>query len=180
MGYNKTIMLIFIKEYLGLGVLSIRTGGTIGIIVEPIINPNNLRIDAWYVEDSVSRETSILRREDIRETVSEGFVVDDHSVLAQPEDLLRMREILEIQYTPIGKNVITNTKRKVGKIYDFAVDDKTFYIKKLYASQRFIKSIVGTDSTIDRAQIVEINNQYIVVRDNIMPATAARESAIPA
>jgi uncharacterized protein YrrD len=173
-------MLTLINQYIGMPVLSLRTGGIVGSLVEPLINPNNLRIEAWFVQDRFNNGRLVLRREDIRDIIEKGLVIDDHEVLAAPEDLVRLQEILSIRYDPIGKDVRTVSQQKVGRIYDYAVDEKTFYIKKLYASQRFIKSVVGSDSSIDRTQIVEITDRAIIVRDTTVPAFAASEQAAPA
>lgn len=173
-------MLTLIKQYIGLPILSLRTGGVIATIEEPIINPNNLRIEAWYVSDRFENGVLVLLREDIRDIIEKGVVVDDHEVLAEPEDLLRLEETMAIRFNPIGKDVVTDTKQKLGRVYDYAIEDKSFYIKKLYTSQRFIKSVMGTDSSIDRTQIIEITNKTIVVRDTQVHAFAPTEQAAPA
>ncbi len=161
-------------------VLSLRTGGVIGSLSGPIINPNNLRIDAWYVDDRFDGGRLVLRREDIRDIIEKGVVIDDHEVLAEASELVRLQEIITIGFDPIGKEVVTLSKQKVGRIYDYAIEEKSFYIKKLYASQRFIKSVIGSDSSIDRTQIVEITDRTIVVRDSTVPAFAANEQPVPA
>lgn len=173
-------MLTLIKQYIGQPVLSLRTGGIVATIQEPIINPNNLRIEGWYVSDKFEHTLLVLKCEDIRDIIDKGVVIDDHEVLVAPEDLLRLKETISLQFNPIGKDVITTNKHKIGRVYEYAIDEKSFYIKKLYASQRFIKSVMGTDSSIDRTQIVEITDRSIIVRDTTIPAFSTAEQAAPA
>lgn len=171
-------MFVLIQQLLGMSVLSLRTGGVVGTIQKPIINPNNLRVEAWYVLDKFAGENLVLKREDIRDAIDKGYVIDDYDVLSEPDELIRLKEIMDINYDPIGKEVVTTTKRKLGKVYDYALDDESAYIQKLYTAQKFIKSVVGTDSSIDRTQIVEITDRAIIVKDVTVPAMA--EQPLPA
>ena len=170
-------MLVLIQQLLHQAVLSLRTGGVIGEITGPIINPNNLRIEAFYVLDRFEHRQLILLREDIRDFITKGVVVDDYEVLAEADDLVRLKETLEINYDPIGKSVITTHRRNLGKIYDYSVEPDSMYIKKLYTTHKFIKSVVGTDSSIDRTQIVELTPRSIIVKDSELPVLAEQPAA---
>ena len=70
-------------------VMSLRTGTAVATIGQPIINPNNLKIEGFYCEDIFSRSQLVLLHQDIREILPQGFVVDDVDVLVPPAELVR-------------------------------------------------------------------------------------------
>lgn len=144
---------------------SLRTGGIVGTTESAIINPNNLKIEGFYCIDHFSRKKLILLTQDIRDIIKQGIVVDDHAVLTEPEELIRLKPILELEFEILGKPVVTVSKQKVGKVNDFAADNQTLYIQKLYVGQSLLKSLSSGQLSLDRNQIVEITNKKIVVQD---------------
>jgi sporulation protein YlmC with PRC-barrel domain len=159
-------MLQLSSNLIGQPVLSLRSGGLIAMTTEPIINPLNLKIEGLYCADSIDRKkVLILLEQDIREILAQGLVVNDHDVLAEPEDLVRLRNVLATRFTLIGKTVYTTSKHKIGKVIDFSTETKSMYIQKLYVGQSVFKSFTGGNLGIDRTQIVEITDDKIIVQD---------------
>ena len=158
-------MLQLANSLANLPVMSLRTGGMIAKAERPIIDPNDLKIIGWYCQDHFSKKEMILLSKDIRDIVPQGIAVDDHESLSEPEDLIRIKNILEIDFELIGKTVYTDTKRRLGKVSDYAADGSSFYIKKFYINQPVYRSISGGQLSIDRTQILEITPSRIVVAD---------------
>ncbi|MDB5186505.1 MAG: hypothetical protein JWL85_1028 [Candidatus Saccharibacteria bacterium] len=156
-------------------VLSLRTGGHIATTVSAIFNPNNLKIEGFYCSDRFEKRTTVLLTQEIRDIIAQGFVVNDHESLTDPEELVRLKEILAINFELIGKPVYTVSKEKLGKINDYAADSETLYVQKLYVGPSLLKSLSSGQLSIDRTQIVEITNKKIVVQD-LMQMT---KSALP-
>lgn len=146
-------------------VLSLRTGSPIAQVVAPVINPDNLKIEGFYCTDRFKGSTSILLYQDIRELLPKGFIVNDHDVLSDPSELIRLKEILDLNYQLVGKQVVTVSKDKVGKISDYAVEIETMYIQKLYVSQSLLKSFTGGSLSIDRSQIHEVTDTKVIIND---------------
>lgn len=132
---------------------------------EPIINPNNLKIEGWYCQDSYSKRKVILLTKDVRDIVPQGIAVDDHDALSDPGELIRLKEILSINFKLLDKPVVTDQQRKVGKVKDYACEMHSLSIQKLYVSQPVLRNISGGQLTIDRTQIIEITDKQITVRD---------------
>jgi sporulation protein YlmC with PRC-barrel domain len=160
-------------------VMSLRTGGPVGQTLMPIINPNNLKIEGFYCEDRFSKTPQILLAQEIRDFIPQGIVVNDHDALTDPEELVRLKDVLELKFELLGKPVVTISKQKVGKVNDFAADGETLYIQKLYVGQPLIKSFSGGQLSIDRTQIVEITNKKIVVQEILKPTKSAVPAAAP-
>ena len=158
-------MLLLSAKLKDQSVLSLRTGGQVASAKAPIINPNNMQVIGFYCDDHFSNKELILLTQDIREHIRAGFVINDHEALVEEEDLVRIKDIIGIQYDPVGKLVVTDHKRKLGRVSDYAVDGESLYIKKLYIAPRMLKSITGTQLSVDRTQILEVNDKKIIVKE---------------
>jgi len=146
-------------------VMSLRTGSVVAQVFAALINPDNLRIEGLYCTDRFSNETLILLKQDIREFIDKGYVINDHSVLSEPSDLVRLSDIINLNYQLIGKSVITISKDRVGKVSDYAVDVESMYIQKIYVSQTILKSFTNGNLSIDRLQVQEVTDKKIVIND---------------
>lgn len=153
-------------------VLSLRTGFAIARTESVIINPDNLKMEGFYCLDSADKQQLILLYQDVRDILPQGLVVNDHDVLAAPEDLIRLRKILELNFDLIGKHVETTSGEKVGKVADYAFESSTMYIQKLYVSQSILKSFTGGNLSIDRSQINEITPKKVVINELLRTAPA--------
>lgn len=173
-------MLRLKQHIVNLPVMSLRTGGRVAVANEPIINPNNLLIEGWYCTDSFSKQTLVLLSKDVRDFVPQGIAIDDHEVLTEPEELIRLREIMELNFQLIGKSVTTNHRRRLGKVSDYALDSLNMKIQKLYVSRPVYKSLSDGQLSIDRSQIIEITDRRVVVRDVDVKASAGVTSTAPA
>lgn len=172
-------MLLLHERLINQPVLSLRTGGKIATTAELIINPDNLKVVGIYCIDHFTKEPLILLTQDIREMLAKGIVVNDHEVLTDPDELIRMKRILELEYEVTGKQVRTDKNKKIGKVTDFAMDNISFYIQKLYVGQSVIRNLGGTLS-VDRSQVIEVTDKAIIVMDPQKPVRDAVPDAMPA
>lgn len=169
-------MLVLSNTLLNRPVMSLRTGGAIATTSVPVINPNNLKIEGFYCQTHAAKKPMILLTQDIRDIIRQGFVVNDEESLSDPDELVRLKETLEINFQLDGKAVVTANKKKVGKISDWAAETTTFYIQKLYVGRSILKSFNQGQLSIDRNQIVEITDKKIVIQDILK----AEKSGVPA
>lgn len=162
-------------------VLSLRSSTVLATAKEPIINPNNLKILGWRC--SAGGAENILLADDIRDMGPAGIIVNDEAALSTPVELVRHKEVLEINYQPIGKLVKSN-REKLGKVSDYAYND-SMLIQQLYVEPPILK-IFGNHETriVNRKQIKEITDSYILVSDaeavELEPAAEPVESELPA
>lgn len=159
-------------------VLSLRTGSPIATIIGPIINPNNLKIEGFYCQDNRDKKQLILLYQDIRDILPQGYVVNDHEVLSEAHDLVRLKDILSLNFQLIGKQVVTVSKEKVGKVSDYAADTETMFIQKIYVSQSIMKSFTGGSLSIDRTQINEITPSRVIINDLLKNAPVTATAAV--
>lgn len=170
-------MLQLSESLLNKPVMSLRTGQQVATAVEPIINPNNLKIEGFYCTDRFNHGELILLYQDIRDIIAQGFVIDDHDVLADPNELVRLKDVMQIGFKLIGKPVVTVGRQRIGKVSDFATEMETMYVQKLYVSQNVFKSFTGGNLGIDRNQINEITDKKIIINE-LLKGTPASANAI--
>jgi uncharacterized protein YrrD len=147
-------------------VLSLRTGDVVATTTGAIINPNNLKVEGFYCADRFERKkTLVLLYQDIRDVIGQGLVVDDHEVLVEPGELVRLKDLMNLNFELLGKQVVTANKDKVGKVVDYATETTTMYVQKIYVGQSILKNLAGGSLGIDRTQIIEITDKKVVVHD---------------
>jgi sporulation protein YlmC with PRC-barrel domain len=171
-------MLQLSARLLNKSVLSLRTGSVIASITGPIINPDNLKVEGFYCQDRFDKQQLILLYQDIRDILPQGYVVNDHDVLTEPEELVRLKKVMDLDFELLGKPVVTVSKDKVGKVSDYATETTTMYIQKIYVAQSIIKSLTGGSLSIDRTQINEITPRRIIINDLLKNAPATAPAAI--
>lgn len=158
-------------------ILSLRAGVPVALVIAPIINPDNLKMEGFYCQDSADKKELVLLYQDIRDILSTGVVVNDYDVLAEPEDLVRLKELLDMRFDIIGKPVETVSREKVGKVSDYAFESSMMYIQKLYVSQSILKSLTSGALSVDRSQIHEITPKKVIIHDLLETAPAGAPAA---
>lgn len=148
-------------------ILSLHIGGEIARIEDLIIDPNDLKIVAFEVFGSlVGKEMgTILETGDIREISSIGMIVDSSDVLVNREDVIRLDKVMEIGFQIIGKKVVTKKGTKLGKVEDFITTSDNFEIVQLIVQRPLVKAFIDPELTISRSEIVEVDDEKIVVKD---------------
>lgn len=173
-------MLQLSGSFIGKSIMSLRTGGPVGTVAQAIINPDNLKIEGFYCIDRFSKGRLILLSQEIRDIIPDGLVVNDHESMSDPEDLIRFKKVTELNFELIGKKVITTNKQTLGKINDYAVDNSSMYIQKMYVTQPLIKNIKGGQLGVDRSQIVEITDKKVIVQEPTIRVNEASPAPNPA
>ena len=150
-------------------VLSLRSGSPIAVALEPIINPHNLKILGWWCKLPGGKQ-QVLLADNVREIMPTGLAVNDEADLTDQQDLVRHKDILNIRFQLLDKPVKTK-RQKLGKVSDYSYNDGLF-IQKLYVARSLVKVFAAEDTLlIDRTQILEVTDHYILVRDTDIKVT---------
>jgi hypothetical protein len=159
--------------------MSLRTGSQIAVAQVPIINPHNLKILGWWCDGPDGRQ--VLLADEIRDFAPEGIAVNNEDALSDTGDLVRHKEVLDINFELMDKPVRTKRQR-IGRVSDFSYNEGMF-VQKLYVARPLRKVFSAEDTLIiDREQIIEVTDKYIMVRDTEIKATAEELAggAVPA
>ena len=154
-------MIFFGSSFHDTKLFSIRSGGPIGAIAKPIINPNNLHIDGFFASAMNGQSEGIIVDMDVRDLSPKGLIIDNHEDITDSSELVRLQPIVAINFELIGKSVYAG-RMKIGKVEDYVVDTKSLFIVKLYVQPSLLKISAG-QMIFDRQSIIEVTDKKIVV-----------------
>ncbi len=149
-------------------VLSIHMSGMIAKTTDAIIDPNDLKIVGFFVNGpkvGTGDCGNILQVVDIREFSNLGMVIDSEDELVNSDDVIKLQEIVNINFQLIGKKVETRKKTKLGKVASFTVNPKNFQIQQIIVQRPLMKSFLDPELTIGRSEIVNVDDEKIIVKD---------------
>ena len=175
-------MLVYNSRLIGTPVLSVQTSGPIAQVTEPIVNPDNLKIIAFKLTGPiVSATNNILDVKSIREYSQIGMVIDSNDELIGPEDVIKIKEILDLNFNLINLKVETKKGTKLGHITDFTATSEDFTIQQIIVKRPIVKSLIDPELTIHRREIVEITDYKVIVKDEekVIKARATKEDFVP-
>ena len=181
MCYNY-IMLVYNSRLIGTTILSVQAGGPIGQISTPIIDPDNLKIIAFtLVGPQVDRRQNILDARSIREYSNYGMVIDDADELVAPSDIVKIEQVLNLNFDLLSLKVETKKGSKLGQVIDFTVNSDDFLVQQIVVRRPIMKRIIDPELLISRKEIVEITDYKIIVKDEerTLKKRAANEDFVP-
>lgn len=161
MRYNIT-MLIQSNQIPNLKIASMHTGQPVAEISDPIIDPFRLEVVGFYTDNSPD---DILLTGDIREMNTRRAIIDSSDVFSGRDELLRLQKVLNMNYRLEGKQVVSKSGQKLGKVESFVVDTLSWEVQKIYAQRPVWKAFNNSTLIIDRKQIIEVNETAVVVED---------------
>jgi sporulation protein YlmC with PRC-barrel domain len=166
-------MLLLSDRLIGIPLMSLQTGGPVAETAEPIIDPRQLYITAFYCEGPfLDTKPSVIYTTDIREVSDLGLIIDSSDTIMDPTDLLRLQEVIGFEFELIDTPVVDDRGQKLGKVIDYATDMHTFMVQKLHVRPPLMQSFGAAELMIDRAQVIEVTNKQIVVKS---PSVEAEE-----
>lgn len=172
-------MLLLNSQLQSVPVMSLQTGTQLGTTQEPIIDPRKLQVVAYYVVGPRIQANSVLHTNDIREFGPLGFIVNGaDTVMELDDDLIRLKEVVNFKFTLLGKTVVDEQKKRLGKVSEYTVESDGFTIQKLHVSQSVMKNITNSNLVIHRSQVIEITDKLIIVKSASIPSTVGLAQVI--
>lgn len=175
-------MLVMNSRLIGAPVLSVQAGGPIGKIASAVVDPDNLKIIAFRLDGPmVNKQQSLLDVRSIREYSNYGFVIDDIDELVGPDDVIKINEVLKLNFNLLNLKVETKKGSKLGKVQNFTVTSEDFIVQQIIVKRPAVKALIDPELTISRSEIVEITDYKIIVKDEekVLKQKAEKEDFIP-
>ena len=161
-------MLLIGSKVANMPILSLHVGGPIAEIREAVIDPEDLKIIAYVLDGPIIRNDpevgNILDTNDVREISSSGLIVDSADRFTTREDVVRFDKIMDLGFHLVGLKVVTTDGKKLGKIVDYTLDSSTFMIYQLIVQRPFMSSLMDPELTINRSQIVEVDDFKVTIK----------------
>lgn len=158
-------MLLLGERLIGTPVMSLQVGSKVAETTRPIIDPRTLTIVAYEVDgDLLDQHPSFIRIADIRELSDLGMIIDTSDELVGENDVIKLKELLDLGFALPGKRVVDTRGKKLGKVEDYTIDTDSFVIQQISVKSGFINSLASTGNIVHRSQIVEISDTTITVK----------------
>lgn len=160
-------MLINGSRLVGCPVLSLHVGGAIAYVSDVIIDPNDLKVIGFRVSGPLVRGDvgDVLPVDSIREFSRTGMVVDSIDELVDGEEVIRISNVLKLNFSLSGLKVVSEKKSKLGKVSDYVVYSESWDVHQLIVQRPIMKSLLDPELIISRSEIVEVNDYQVIVKD---------------
>ena len=176
-------MLVINSRLLGTPVLSVQAGGPIANVVGTVVDPDELKVLAFRLEGPLvnRNNANLLDVRSIREYSNFGMVIDNIDELIADDDVIKIANVLELNFDLLGLKVKTKKGTKLGHITDFSVTSEDFIVQQIIVKRPIVKAIVDPELTISRKEIVEVNDYEVIVKDEekVLKARAEKEDFVP-
>lgn len=175
-------MLINGSKLVDCPILSLHIGGEIARVVEPIVDPNSLKVIGFKVEGKLVNEDTgdILPIESVREFSRMGMIVDSIDELVDGTDIVKIKNVLELDFHLVGHKVVTRKQVKLGRVNDYTLEISGWSIQQLIVQRPIMKAFFDPELIISRAKIIEVDDEQVVVKDEHDRAKTKIEAAAPA
>ncbi len=158
-------MLVYASKLIGAPILSMQSAGPIGVITDLVVDPNTLKILAFRIKGPLVKTANILDVKSVREYSKYGCVVDSIDELVEKGDIIKVSEIIDLNFDLNGLKVETKKKTKLGHVIDFTVTSEDFNVKQIIVKRPLVKSFLDSELIIPRSEITEVTDYKIIVKD---------------
>ena len=175
-------MLVSANRLIGTPILSMQSASPIGTISNSIVNPDTFKIIAFYIDSPIAdKSTNILDTKSIREYSRYGCVVDSIEELVNKTDVVKISQIIDLNFSLTGLKVETKKGTNLGKVIDFTITSEDFTIQQIIVKRPLIKSFSDPELTIPRKEIIEVTDYKVIVKDEekTIKKKATHEDFIP-
>ena len=176
-------MLIYASRLLDAPILSVQAGGAIGYVSELIVDPDNLKIIAFYVDGPLLKKsnTNILDISSVREYSNYGLVIDSIEELVEKNDVIKIKKIIDLNFSLVNLKVETKKGSHLGKVSDYTITSEDFIVQQIIVKRPIMKSLIDPKLTISRKEIVEITDYKIIIKDEekTIKEKSTKEEFIP-
>ena len=154
---------MFSKQLIGLTVASVQSGLPCGKIESLIVSPEKLTVELLCILDQGG--IAYLLPSDIRFIADDRVIIDAEHKLSEADDLLRHQEAIKNAFSPIGCSVVTESRKKLGKVSEYSLDNQSWAAVKLYVSPGLFGNPLQEELMVDRHDVVDVMSNKIVIRD---------------
>ena len=157
-------MLIEGSKLLNYPILSLHTASRIAEVKDLVVDPNFLKIVAFEISAVSSKQRLFLDVTSVREFSKMGMIVDSDEEFIEQNDVIKLKETIELGFTLENMKVVTKKKTMLGRVEDFMVTTDGFQVMQLIIKRPIYKALIDPELVIGRSEIHEINDNEIIVK----------------
>lgn len=157
-------MLIEGSKLLKYPILSLHTASRIAEVKGLVIDPNFLKVVAFEISATSSRQSLFLEASSVREFSKMGMIVDSDEEFVEKDDVIKLKETIDLGFSLDNMKVISKKKAMLGRIENFIINTEDFQIMQLIVKRPIYKALIDPELVIGRSDIHEINDSEIIVK----------------
>lgn len=165
------------RQIIGTPIVRQEDGAILALIQDIIIHPDTGKIEAFWVKAlALPIPNAIIQTESILEWKKNIYIKDEREI-ADPEDIIKVSEILS-RNTLFIRNQVKNEAGKIyGKIYDLDFNVDKLYLRNLYVQKSFL-GFKFEQHIFHHDNIIKVLPEYILVKDIEEKKVKAEEPAL--
>ncbi len=154
-------MLIEAKNFLDLPVATIEEKEKIGLVKKILIDKKNAKILGFIINTGgfLFGNDLFLSETDLLDIDTHGLTTRNKDNLVDPSEIVRVKKMLDEQFSLFRLTAMTRSKRKLGKISNFVIDTTMLQVVKFYVTGWIDNKI------IDYRHVYKITNKEIIFDD---------------
>ncbi len=174
-------MLLPKDKFINTPIMSLQTGGQLGIVSDLLVDPRNLSVIALIVSgQNLVDNPSYLMTIDIREMGPMGIIVDSSDVLFPAEDVIRIQEVVDFGFDINNIKVKDQKGTLIGKVIDYTLDSLDQKIQQLTVKSSLMRRLTIPEVLIHRSQILDITNEEIIIKSSTEKNPMRTQAAVSA
>lgn len=153
----------FFSRIVGMPVVEEGMMRPITTVKDVVIDPENGKLVAFIVD--VSKNLVVVPFD----ILSWGDIIriSDEDAIVPGDDVLRVHAVQKKGIKFFRTNVVTKSGNNLGQVIDFAIDNKTFELRKLYVAKMILAMFRYNSRLIAASEILEILPDKIIVKDEL-------------
>lgn len=165
----------FYTKIVGLPVVEDDNVRALTTVKDVVIDPEKGKILAFIVD---TNKNLIITPMDVI-SWHDVLHINDRNVIIHGDEILRVQTVQKHDVKVFGNRVETKDGKYLGKVMDYAIDDHSMVLKKLFVAKGIL-GLVRYDTRIIAAKnILEILPDKIVVKDDLATVKAESKEKIP-
>ena len=152
------------SQIIGTPILSHEDGRAIALLQDVIINPDNGKLEGFWVKPiTLHIGNAIIQNNSILEWKKNIYIKDEREI-SEPEEIIKISEILEMNTLIIGNSVKNEAGEVFGNVFDIDFDTSKLYLRNLYVQKSFLGFKYG-QRIFNYDTIAQVLPEYILVKD---------------
>lgn len=164
--------LVLASSLVHLPVASLKQEERVATVARLLIDDESCKVLGCIVSPGVLREKKFIAFDDITSLDSSGMIINSTRDVVDIRDVVRAQKAYAKKIDLMGLRVHTQSKKNLGKVYDYAISMTYGLVMQLMVTSIFHNRI------IPRSKIVSISKKGIIVEDDsLVDALVAPEVA---
>ena len=154
-------MMIEATKLIKLPVAALDTQEKIGEIQEILVDPKNGGVLGFLVKtNGLFGAQKALAAVEVSEWDPNGLVTESAGNLVEPEEIIRIKEVLKKNILLLGMSAETENKKGLGRVENFLIDTDTDMIIKYY-----LRDLLGKSRIMSADKVISIDKVIVFADD---------------